>query len=59
MDAKGVTEGSIKEQIMKQAREYTRNSLEGINGKVPQEIIDPGLKELEKELEAISLLDYR
>jgi Glu-tRNA(Gln) amidotransferase subunit E-like FAD-binding protein len=49
---KSAAEDIIKEQLMKQIEKFAKDKLEG---KVPADVLDPVLKELQKELDNITL----
>ena len=52
MSFKSAAEDIIKEQLMKQIEKFAKDKLEG---KVPADVLDPVLKELQKELDNITL----
>jgi len=49
---KNAAEDVIKEQLLKQVKEFVKNNLEG---RVPVDALDPALIELERELDSITL----
>lgn len=52
MSFKNAAEDVIKEQLMKQVEKFAKDKLEG---KVPVDILDPVLKELQQQLDSITL----